>query len=335
MMVRRYLGGVGLSARDPDVHGRQTALAELRQRLSDMKSGLIKALLSVTAVVAVAAQLIDPLGDVLEDQEFLGSSFAAVVALILFDAISDTTDREVAGVEVYGTLSDLDAPAKTAFEAKHVKVFFSGFTMETLYDVLRDRLMEVHDGKIRPKKITLRIIVVHLENPMNLPGALEPDGRHTGKLLFHDSRENRERMREDFTLKYWGEFRALLDTINAEHPHISIKCEVRESPHGPQSKLFILNEERAIYGTYGIKKETFTRNGRTHRILDSAGFGIKHGDARYIGWDVRSPTKTTRQVANYHMAWFQNLWDVLDEIKPMAPVINDPVWTPSRGGATP
>ncbi|MFF1376414.1 hypothetical protein [Streptomyces sp. NPDC058308] len=142
-------------------------------------------------------------------------------------------------------------------------------------------------------------------------------------------------MREDFTLKYWDGLRALLDEIHHRHPRIAIECEVRESPHGPQSKLYILNEERAIYGTYGIRKGSFVRGGTTHEILDAEGFGIKHGDARFVGWDVRSRTKSTRQLANYHMAWFENLWDVLDEVKPAAPVIPNPVWHPPPSPADP
>ncbi|MFE0173244.1 hypothetical protein ACFWZ2_13060 [Streptomyces sp. NPDC059002] len=303
-------------------------LAELTRRLSGLKSALVKGLLTSVAVLGVTAEFIDPVGDTLEDHQLLGGSLAAIVALILFDAISDATDKETSDVEVYGALNGLTVPTKAAFEATHVRIYFFGFTMQTLHEVIRDRLLEVADGSLRPRCLTLRIIVAHLSSPMNLPGTLNPAEDGSGHLTFGDSPVNRERMREDFTLEDWKRIRILLDGVHHRHPHIAISCEVRESPHCPQAKLYILNEERAIYGAYGIVKSSIARDGEEHRILDTAGFGIHHGDARYIGWNVQSATKSTRQVAQYHMAWFQNLWHVLEKVKPADPVILDPVWQP-------
>ncbi|MGW0535890.1 hypothetical protein [Streptomyces sp. NPDC003032] len=296
-----------------------------------MRSAFIKWLLALVAALGVAAQLIAPLGDALGGQQFLGGSFAAVVALILFDAISGGADREVSGVDVFGTLRELSAPAKEAFEARHVRVYFAGFTMETLYGTIRDLLMEVADGSLAPKRITLRIIVAHLNSPMNLPGALTPARDGSDTVTFADSTVNRERMRNDYTLKYWEELRRLLDRAQRSNPSLIIECEVRESPHGPQSKLYIFNEERAVYGTYGIRRGSFERNNQEYEILDAEGFGIRHGDARYLSWSSRSRTESTRQIADYHMEWFQNLWDVLDQVKPAAPVIHHPVWEPPPG----
>ncbi|MEU1120839.1 MULTISPECIES: hypothetical protein [unclassified Streptomyces] len=320
-----------MPTRDPARSAGRSALAELRTRLAGMKTSIIKGVLAAVVVLGVAADLIDPVGDVLRDRPLLGTSFGSLVALVLFGAITDTSDDGDSGVDVFGTLGDLGEPAKEAFAAKHVRIYFSGFTMQTLHDVIRDRLIEVADGSLRPRALTLHIIVVHLNSPMNLPGVLSP-APSGEQLLFDDSPVNRERMREDYTLKYWESLRALLDDIRRRHPRMPIECEVRESPHGPQFKLYILNEERAIYGTYGIKENTFTRGGQEHRILDAAGFNIMHADARYLGWSVRSRSKSTRQVANYHMAWFENLWNVLDRVKPAAPVIPDPVWQPPSPG---
>ncbi len=319
-----------MATRNPGGRADPSALTALRERLADLKPRLVKWLLSSVAVLGVAAELIDPVGDALQGQQFLGGSFAAVVALILFDAISDTGEREGSGVDVLSTLSELNGPVNEAFQEPHVDIYFSGFTMETLYGLIRDPLMGVADGTIRPKRVTLRIIVAHLDLPMNLPGALSPHPDESGRLVFGDSEDNRERMREDYTLKYWRELRALLDRVRRHDPRIVIDCEVRESPHGPQAKLYILNEARIFHGWYGIEESTFERDGRVHDFLDAAGLSIKHGDARYFGWTVRSGTKTTRQVARSHLEWFQNLWDVLDRVKPATPVIRNPVWEPPQ-----
>ncbi|MGV4984329.1 hypothetical protein ACVB8X_03925 [Streptomyces sp. NRAIS4] len=81
---------------------------------------------------------------------------------------------------------------------------------------------------------------------------------------------------------------------------------------------------------YGIERREVTWHDTTYRILDPEGFGPLYGQARYIGWDLRSTSRTTAQIAEHHMECHRNLWDKLAYIKPESPVITDPVWTPPR-----
>ena len=318
-----------MSPRNPG-DGRPSRLERVRQSLSEWKPRVVKWLLAVVAALGVAAEVIDPLGNALKGQGFLGGSFAALIALILFDAISESEQKEVSGVYVLANLHDLMGPLKEAFEARHVRIDFSGFTMQTLLTLLRDPLDHFGDEEVSTQELTLRIIIAHLNLPMSLPGHLEaaPEntGLPTGTVFFNDSGENRERMRDDFTKPNWNELKNLLDRAQEKNPRMTIKCEIRESPHIPERKVYVLNQEKLFYAPYGITDTVINWHEDSYRILDTAGFGIRHGKARIIGWDKRSTSQSTREVAEHHMEWYRNLWEKLEYIKPRNPVISDPHW---------
>ncbi|MFJ2263945.1 hypothetical protein ACIOKD_37605 [Streptomyces sp. NPDC087844] len=292
----------------------------------------MKWLLAFVIVLGIAAEIIEPLGDWFEGQSFLGGSLAAFIALILFDALSESEPHEVSGVYVLADLDDLLPEMKDAFEARHIRIDFSGFSMETLLKLLRASLDRMSYEKVNTQELTLCIIIAHLNLPMSLPGKLEPfpdsAGLPAGTVYFADSMENRERMREHFTKPNWNELKDLLDRVHERNPNMTISCEVRESPQIPERKFYILNQEKIFHQPYGIIEARIFWRENTHRILDTTGFGLRHGKARIIGWDMRSDSRTTREVAEHHMEWHRNLWEKLQYVKPKHPVITDPRWIP-------
>ncbi|MFE1801782.1 hypothetical protein ACFW9L_37245 [Streptomyces sp. NPDC059517] len=296
------------------------------------KPRIVKWLLAFIAVLGIAAELIEPLGNWFEGQSFLGGSLAAFIALILFDAISESDPKELSGVYVLADLDDLLPPMKEAFEARHIRIDFSGFSMETLLKLLRASLDRMSYEKVNSRELTLCIIIAHLNLPMSLPGKLEPApagaGLPAGTVYFSDSIENRERMRDNYTKPNWDELKGLLDRVHERNPQLSISCEVRESPQIPERKFYILNQEKIFHQPYGIMEAQIQWRGRSHRILDAAGFGLRYGKARIIGWDMRSDSRATRAVAEHHMEWHRNLWEKLQYMKPEDPVIADPRWVP-------
>ncbi|MBD0425003.1 hypothetical protein H0H10_38520 [Streptomyces sp. TRM S81-3] len=289
-------------------------------------------MLALVVVLGVAAEIIEPLGDVLKGQGFIGGSFAALVALVLFDAVSESEPREVSGVYVLADLEELGPPAAEAFEARNVRVDFSGFSMQTLLGLLRPSLTRLGDQKTGTQELTLRLVVAHLNLPLSLPGKLEPAPDAAGlparTHYFGDSPENRERMREEFTRRNWNELKELLDRVHERNPHIAISCEVRESPHVPERKLYIFNQEKVFSAPYGIRSRTIDWRGHSIQILDTEGYGARYGNARIIGWDRRTVSRSTQEIAEHHMEWHRNLWDTLEYVKPERPVLDDPRWVP-------
>lgn len=64
-----------------------------------LKPTLVRWLLALLCLLGVVAQLVAPLGDMLSGTTYLGGSFAAFIALVLFDAITGPDrPREVVGV---------------------------------------------------------------------------------------------------------------------------------------------------------------------------------------------------------------------------------------------
>ncbi|MCF1598563.1 hypothetical protein [Streptomyces muensis] len=327
-----------MSSRGPG-DGNPTGLALVRNSLSAWKPRIVKVILASVAALAIAAEVIDPLGNFLKGQGFLGGSFAALIALILFDAISDSGSRPGAdGVYVMATWHDLFDPMRKTFDARHVRIDFSGFTMETLLTLLRPSLQRLADEEVHTQELTLRIIVAHLNRPMSLPGKLEAApagaGHPVGTLYFTDSVENRERMRDDYTKPNWDDLKGLLDRVRERNPRITITCEVRESPQIPERKLYIFNQEKVFQQPYGINERTKSWRGNDLHILDTEGFGPRYGRARVLGWDIRSSSRDTQEIAEHHMEWHRNLWETLEYIKPENPIIADPRWVPRepRGG---
>ncbi|MVO87987.1 hypothetical protein GPA10_25320 [Streptomyces sp. p1417] len=309
------------------------ALAAARRDFAEIQPRLTRWLLGGVAALSLAAELIDPLGDALKGGDFLSTTYFSVIALVLFNAISASdTVQEAEGVEVLDTVDAIAEPIKEAFEATHVHLYFVGFTTETLYAAVKEPLIRLRDRGSQTKELTLRIVIVSLNSPMGLPGALTPAPDDSGVCYFSDSPDNRRRMRDEFARKFWHQLKVLLDRVELENPDVTITCELRESPHTPVSKLYILNEQKVYYGTYGIRRDTVQvgRRGRTLDILDAEGFGIRHGPARLIGWDRTARTRSTKQIAEFHMEWFNNLWVVLGGIRPRNPVFSDAdrVWRP-------
>ncbi|GCB48122.1 hypothetical protein [Streptomyces sp. NL15-2K] len=301
----------------------------MRQSLSAWKPRIVKWLLAFVAVLGIAAEIIEPLGKVLKGQGFLGGSFAALIALILLDAVGDSDPQEVSGVYVLADLGDLRTPMAEAFEARVVSIDFSGFSMQTLLGLLMEPLNRLGDEKVNIQELTLRLTIAHLNLPLSLPGKLEPaeSADHPdGTLHFMDSEENRERMREKYTLHNWNELKRLLERVHEKNPNIAISCEVRESPQVPERKLYIFNHEKVFSAPYGIRESSVEWRGNSFRILDTEGFGFKYGNARIIGWDRRSRSRSTQEIAEHHMEWHRNLWERLKYIKPRHPVIADPRW---------
>lgn len=315
-----------MSAGSHGPDGRFPGLARTRRALTELHPRITRWLLSAVAAVTLAAELIEPLGNALKGGEFLSTSYFSVIALILFNAITESEGpQEEAGVEVFDTVDAIADPVKEAFDSKSVQIYFVGFTTETLYAAIRESLIRLRDETAKTKKLTLRVVIVSLNSPMSLPGELSPAPDGSGVWHFSDSRANRVRMRDEFAKEYWSRIKALLERARAENRHLTVSCELRESPHTPVSKLYILNERKVYYGTYGIRRDRIQvgRRGPVLDILDAEGFGIRHGRARLIGWDKASRTRSTQQIAEFHMEWFSNLWDVLGDIRPRNPVFTE------------
>jgi hypothetical protein len=164
-----------MSAPRSDHNENRTLLADFRRVLARVKPILVKSSLAVVAVLGVAAEIFDPLGEFLKRSNFLGGSFIALVALVIFDAVSDpgaAPDND--GLYLLSAVEDLRGYVQSAFESKEVRIDFSGFTMETLLMALRPALTSLGEGRARNRVLRIRAAVAYVDAPMNIPSRLVP-----------------------------------------------------------------------------------------------------------------------------------------------------------------
>jgi hypothetical protein len=286
-------------------------LRRLRAHAAEAKDRLVRILLVVLIALGVAAQVFKPLGDALSAKGFLGGSFAAFIALIIFDAITGTdASPPVDGVRPLSDVSELGRVVEDAFRAKHIKIDFVGFTMQTLIDMLGAPMRKLANNPSGAKSLTLRIVLPDLDSVMSFPCRVDPvpgtEGTANERDRFSDSPENRRRMKERFQDENWVTLRKNLRDIDAKlSSGIAVSCEIRKSPLSPEFKLFIINDEYAYFGYYSISINEDDVPGQ--KILDPQAFG----GARLIGWSRRAEAATTREIADYHAGWFENLWNRL------------------------
>jgi hypothetical protein len=281
----------------------------------------VKSSLAAVAVLGVAAEMIDPLGDFLKHRNFLGGSFVALVALIIFDTVSDpgaTPDND--GLYLVSAVEDLRGYVQSAFESKEVRIDFSGFTMETLLYALRPALASLGESRTNNRVLKIRAAVAHMDAPMNLPSRLVPGVNSNGAPIqsqhFEDSPVVRERARE-IKERNVGWLQHLFDGAQQMNPQLRVECEIRESPLGPAFKLLVINDEIALLGLYGINDAEFRFGGERLRILDPYAFRPAGGGLYFIGWGRRSRSKNIRKIFEHYSEWFENLWGILEYVSPV------------------
>ncbi|MGH3116842.1 MAG: hypothetical protein ACRDP3_24370 [Streptomyces sp.] len=294
--------------------GDSTVLQRLRTQVSRLKPGLVRGVLVLLCLSGVAAQLIEPLGDALNGKTFLGGSFAAFIALVLFDAItSGDRPREISGVIVLDELDDLTSHMREAFRAKHVKIDFQGFTMETLVQEIRPAMLDLARNPRGTKSLALRVILPCLDFPMNLPSELSMEDGH---LRFRDSPADRERMR-GYSERYRNEFDELVRRVRERHPSVRVDWQVLFGATGPQVKLIVLNDEISFFSFYDLVEGEFKdANGVLHQILDPRAYGMTDGGLRMVGWSRRSRSESSRRIADYYASYFDRLWEIFERIRP-------------------
>ncbi|MER5917869.1 hypothetical protein ABT124_48235 [Streptomyces sp. NPDC001982] len=313
-------GAVMMSAPRPGQNGNRTLLADFRRVLARVKPVLVKSSLAVVAVLGVAAEIVDPLGDFLKRSNFLGGSFIALVALIIFDAVSDPgAAPDDDGLYLLSAVEDLLDYVQPAFDSKEVRIDFSGFTMETLVMALRPALTGLGESRAKNRVLRIRAAVAHVDAPMNLPSRLVPGMNSNGSPIqsqhFEDSPFARERARE-MQERNMGWLQHLIDGAQQMNPQLRIECEIRESPLGPALKLLVINDEIALLGLYGINDVEVLSGGERLRILDPYAFRPAGGGLYFLGWDRRSRSKSIRKIFEHYSEWFENLWGILEYVSP-------------------
>jgi hypothetical protein len=191
---------------------------------------------------------------------------------------------------------DIRPYVEAAFDREHVSIDFFGFSGETLHGVIQEPLDKIRAGQLRPRSLTLRVLVPDTSEPMAVPCrsddlADDPDfrDRATQIMLRHGQ--------------------AILDSVNelTELDFLeSAHAEIRVHGCPPLFKLYILNSEEAFFGFYPIRHHVVKIQGAPHPMFDLMG-----KEASLFRYTTQAGSPMSTQYVAQAREWFTTVWETI------------------------
>ncbi|OIK01132.1 winged helix-turn-helix domain-containing protein [Streptomyces colonosanans] len=192
------------------------------------------------------------------------------------------------------TLVGLAPRLAEAFAAPHVRVDAACLTAETLMLALGEPVRLIHEGRIRPESIDVRILLpsgdIDLAFPVPVGGRGEDDLVHKRWL---DQRNAQVRV-----------LRHNLQALHASHG-IDVEVTFRALPFTPPVKLYLLNGTEALIAYYTLTKREEEVENRTLEMYDALG-----AKSLLFSFERRTDRRDAVFV-DQSQRWFDALWDTI------------------------
>ncbi|MFI6491443.1 GntR family transcriptional regulator [Streptomyces sp. NPDC050564] len=187
------------------------------------------------------------------------------------------------------------APRLTeAFSAPHVRVDAVGLTAETLMLALGEPVRMIHEGRIHPQSIDVRILLpsrdITLAFPVPVEGHGEDDPVHKRWL---DQRNAQGHV-----------LRHNLQALRSSHG-IDVRVTFRALPFTPPVKLYVLNESEALIAYYMITRREETVDSGVLEMYDT--FGSR---SLLFSFEKRAGQRDAAFVEE-SQKWFDALWETI------------------------
>ncbi|MCO6005248.1 hypothetical protein NE236_09645 [Actinoallomurus purpureus] len=185
---------------------------------------------------------------------------------------------------------------EAAFDREHVAIDFFGFSGETLHGVIQEPLDKIRAGQLKPRNLTLRILVPDVSKPMAVPCRSEDLG---------DDPEFRQRASR-IMLRHG---QAILDAVE-ELADLGIvdsaKAEIRVHDCPPLFKLYVLNNEEVFFGFYPIRQHVVQIKGTPHPMFDPMG-----KETSLFRHTVHDGSAIGPQYVAQARQWFDTVWETI------------------------
>ncbi|WP_434591539.1 winged helix-turn-helix domain-containing protein [Streptomyces sp. A5-4] len=192
------------------------------------------------------------------------------------------------------TMVSLAPRITTAFAAPHVCIDALSLTSESLTLALGEPLRLIHEGRIRPETVEVRILLpgrgISLAFPISVEEPKDDSPVHQRWLAQRNSQ---------------GQvLRHNLLALRRSHG-IDVKVTFRALPFTPPVKLYLLNDSEALFGYYMITKREEEINDVPTEMYDTLGlrsllFSFSAGE------EARDAT-----FVNQSQTWFDALWTTI------------------------
>lgn len=183
-----------------------------------------------------------------------------------------------------------------AFMREQVRIDFAGFSGETLHSAVQEPLDKIRIGTLKPRSIEMRLLLLDTSEPLPLPCLAED---------LSDDPDFRARAQR---IVAWHT-QAIVDTLEELDDlglvdNVSVQVRVHHCP--PSFKLFILNDEEALFGFYPITRHTVLIDDRPRTIFDLMG-----KDAVLFRYRHDDPPGMSAAYIQQARAWFDSMWSTV------------------------
>ncbi|MGW2033111.1 MULTISPECIES: GntR family transcriptional regulator [Streptomyces] len=187
------------------------------------------------------------------------------------------------------------APRLTdAFAAPHVRIDAVCLTAQSLIPALGEPLRLIHDGRLRPERIDVRILLpsrdINLAFPVSVDAGSDDDAVHQRWLAMRNAQGQ--------VLQY------NLQALRGTHD-IDVHVAFRALPFTPPAKLYLLNGAEALYAYYMVTRREEPTESGTLDMYDTLG-----SESLLFSFEKRTGRRDAAFVEQ-SQKWFDALWETI------------------------
>ncbi len=187
------------------------------------------------------------------------------------------------------------APRLTeAFAAAHVRIDAVCLTAQSLIPALGEPLRLIHEGRIRPGRIDVRVLLpsrdINLAFPVSVDAHGDDDPVHRRWLEMRNAQGQ--------VLRY--NLRALRSTHD-----IDVQVTFRALPFTPPVKLYLLNGVEALFAHYMVARREEPTDAGTLEMYDTLG-----SESLLFSFEKRAGQRDAAFVEQ-SQKWFDALWETI------------------------
>ncbi|MEV6763413.1 GntR family transcriptional regulator [Streptomyces sp. NPDC051105] len=190
------------------------------------------------------------------------------------------------------TMVGLGPRMTEAFAAPHVRIDAACLTAQSLLPALAEPLRLIHEGRILPESIDVRVLLPGRDINLAFPVPVEGDDEavHNRWLAMRNAQGQ--------VLQY------NLQSLRSTHK-IQVNVTFRALPFTPPAKLYLLNDAEALFGYYMVmRREELTDSG-TLDMYDAVG-----SESLLFSFEKRAGHRDAAFVEQ-SQKWFDALWETI------------------------
>ncbi|MBJ7905942.1 GntR family transcriptional regulator [Streptomyces sp. DSM 110735] len=190
-----------------------------------------------------------------------------------------------------------------AFTAPHVRVDAVCLTAQSLTPALGEPLRLIHEGRVRPERIDVRVLLPSRDIDLAFPVSAAP------RAPDQDPARHRD---DDPVHRRWLAMRNAqgqvlqynLEALRSTHG-VEVNVTFRALPFTPPAKLYLLNGTEALYAYYMVTRREEPTDSGTLEMYDTLG-----SESLLFSFDQRAGRRDAAFVEQ-SQNWFDALWETI------------------------